>query len=252
MAGHSHSANIRFRKDRVDAARGKIFSKMAREIMSAAREGGGDPAMNLRLRYAIDRAKSVSMPRDNIERAVKKGSGELGGDSLEELMYEGYGPGGVAILVHSLTDNRKRTAPEVRRIFEKRNGNFAANGAVAWMFERRAVFLVPGGEDRTEDSMTELVLEIEADDLVVEDGAFEIRAAAADFARVGAALQAQEVPVTEASIAWLPKNTVEIRDADVARQVLTLIADLDDHDDVQSVSANYEIPDDILEAVRDQ
>jgi YebC/PmpR family DNA-binding regulatory protein len=246
MAGHSHSANIRFRKDRQDAARGKVFSKLAREIMSAAREGGGDPASNLRLRYVIDRAKSMSMPRDNIERAIKKGTGELQGESLEELLYEGYGPGGVAILIESLTDNRNRTAPELRRLFEKRGGNLGSNGAVAWMFDRKGVFVVPREGGPTEDEMMELVIELDGDDLIVEDEAYEVRSEPGDFHRIGKLLQEKGVGIGEARIGWIPNNTVQVAERDKAQQVLTLIADLEEHDDVQAVAANYDIPDELM------
>ena len=247
MAGHSHSANIRFRKDRVDAARGKLFSKLAREILSAAREGGGDPSANLRLRYAVERARKLSMPRDNIERAIKKGTGELEGESLEELVYEGYGPGGVAIMVDALTDNRNRTAPEIKHIFEKRGGKFAASGAVAYLFDRRGIFAVAREGAPDEDAMMELVLEAGAEDLVTHEDVYEITTAVGDFHKVGQALDAAEgVEVKQASIAWIPQNTVTVAEKDKAQQVLNLIADLEDHDDAQTVSSNYEIPDELL------
>lgn len=252
MAGHSHSANIRFRKDRVDSLRGKLFSKMAKEIISAAREGGSDPAMNLRLRYAIDRAKKVSMPRDNIERAVKKGSGELAGEALEEVLYEGYAAAGVAVLVETLTDNRNRTAPDLRHIFEKRGGNLGTSGSVSFLFDRHGIFLVPKAEVGTEDEMMELVLEVEAEDLVDDGENFEIRSAAADFHAVGKALSEKDVPISEMRLAWIPTSTVEVTDLAKAEQVLRLMADIDDHDDVSSVSANYEIPDEILQEIESQ
>lgn len=250
MAGHSHSANIKFRKDRQDAARGRLFSKMAREIMSAAREGGSDPAGNLRLRYAIERARSVSMPRDNIERAIKKGSGQLQGESLEELTYEGFGPGGVAIIVGTLTDNRNRTAPELRRLFEKRGGNLAANGAVSWMFDRMGLLIVLREGAPSEEDLMELALELGADDLLSDGKAFEFRTGPGDVHRAAAALAEKGVPVAEAKIAWIPKNTVQVSEREQARQVLALVADLEDHDDVQSVSANYDIPDELIEELQ--
>ena len=246
MAGHSHSANIKFRKDRVDSLRGKLFSKMAKEIISAAREGGGDPSMNLRLRYAIDRAKKASMPRDNIERAVKKGSGELAGDQLEEILYEGYATAGVAVLVEALTDNRNRTAPDLRHMFEKRGGKLGTSGSGGFLFERRGIFLVPVAEAPSEDALMDVVLEIEADDLEKIGDVFEIRSAAADFHRVASALEERKLPISEMRLAWIPSNTVEVAERGKAEQVLQLLSDLEDHDDVQAVSANYEIPDAIL------
>ncbi|MCB9918833.1 MAG: YebC/PmpR family DNA-binding transcriptional regulator [Planctomycetes bacterium] len=246
MAGHSHSANIKFRKDRVDSLRGKLFSKMAKEIISAAREGGGDPSMNLRLRYAIDRAKKCSMPRDNIERAVKKGTGELAGESLEEVLYEGYAVAGVAVLVEALTDNRNRTAPDLRHMFEKRGGNLGTSGSVGFLFERHGIFLIPQDDAPSEDDLMEIVLEIEAEDLQRDGDAFEIRTAAADFHKVAQALEAKQLPISEMRLAWIPSNTVEVTDRAQAEKVLQLISDLEDHDDVQAVSANYEIPDQLL------
>ncbi len=246
MAGHSHAANIKFRKGRVDAARGKLFSKLAREIISAAREGGGDPAGNLRLRYAIDRAKAASMPRDNIERAIKRGTGELQGDSLEDLLYEGYGPGGVAFLVEALTDNRNRTAPEVRKTFEKRGGKMAATGAVAWMFERRAIFVVEREGAPGEEDMLEFVLEIGGDDLLVEAEAFEIRGAPSDFKTIAEGIEGKGLKAVEAGLAWIPKQTVSVEDREKASQILKLIEALEDLEDVRAVSANYDIPGDLL------
>ncbi|HHI79838.1 MAG TPA: YebC/PmpR family DNA-binding transcriptional regulator [Planctomycetes bacterium] len=247
MAGHSHSANIRFRKDRVDSARGKLFSKLAKEIISAAREGGGDPAANLRLRVAIDRARAASVPRDNIERAVKRGTGELQGEVLEDLLYEGYGPEGVAILVEAMTDNRNRTAPEVRKVFEKRGGNMGATGAVAWMFERKSLFILNRECCPDEDAMLEIVLEVGGEDLVTEAESYEVLGEASEFANILQGLEAKQLKCEEAKLAWIPKNTVEITDKEKAFQVLKLIDALEDLDDVTAVSANYEIPDEILE-----
>lgn len=246
MAGHSHSANIKFRKDRVDNARGKLFSKMSKEILSAAREGGGDPDANLRLRYAIDRAKAASVPRDNIARAIKKGIGELEGGTLEELLYEGYAPGGVAILIESLTDNRNRTAPEVRRALEKRGGNLAAAGAVAWMFERKSLFVVKRAEERGEDEMMELALEAGADDFKVVGEFYEVFGEPGDFHQIATGLAAEEIELAQSSIVWLPKNSVPVVDKDDAVKILELIDALEELDDVTNVSANYDIPEVIL------
>ncbi len=247
MAGHSHSANIRFRKDRVDSARGKLFSKLAKEIISAAREGGGDPVANLRLRIAIDRAKAASVPRDNIERAVKRGTGELSGSALEDLLYEGYGPSGVALLVEAMTDNRNRTAPEVRKVFEKRGGNMGASGAVAWMFERKSVFILSREGCPDEEEMLEVVLEVGGEDLLTEKESYEILGEASEFGQILQELETKGLKCEEAKLAWIPKNTVEITDKEKAFQVLKLIDALEDLDDVTAVSANYDIPDEILE-----
>lgn len=249
MAGHSHSANIKHRKDRVDSARGRLFSKMAKEIIAAAREGGGDPVANLRLRYAIDRAKKCSMPRDNIERAIKKGTGELSAGTLEEVLYEGYAPAGVAVLVETLTDNRNRTAPDLRHLFEKRGGKLGTAGSVAFMFERAGIFLVPVADVGGEDEMMDTVLEVEAEDLRQDGDVYEIRAAAADFHKVAQGLHGKGVPISEMKLVWVPNNTVEVADKAKAEQVLQLIADIEDHDDVSSISANYDIPDEIMKEI---
>jgi len=250
MAGHSHSANIKYRKDRVDSQRGKTFSKLARDIMSAAREGGGDPSANLRLRYAIDKARQVSMPRDNIERAIKKGCGELQGEALEEVIYEGYATGGVAVIVQALTDNRHRTAPDLRHLFEKRGGNLATSGAVAWMFERSGVFVVLREGVPSEDEMMGIVLDVGAEDLITTEDAYEIRSQASDFHSVGKGLEEREIAVEDARIIWVPTTTAEVADKDAARSVLNLISALEDHDDVQAVASNYDIPDALLVELR--
>ena len=250
MAGHSHGANIFYRKSAVDAKRGKLFSKIARMIILAARQGGGDPDINLKLRYAIDKARAVSMPKDNIERAVKRGTGELEGVTYEEVTYEGYAAGGVAVMVEALTDNRHRTAPELRKMFEVHSGNLASNGAVAWMFERKAVFRVQNGAGPGEDQLLEAVLEAGADDLINLGEGFEIRGDAGSFAAQKAALEARKVPLQSAEITWVPKNLVEVADTDNARRVVALMDALDDHEDVQNVFANYDIPDKVMADVQ--
>ena len=229
---------------------------MSKEILSAAREGGGDPDANLRLRYAIDRAKAASVPRDNIERAIKKGTGELEGGALEELLYEAYAPGAVALLIESLTDNRNRSAAEVRQVLEKRGGNLAAAGAVAWMFERKSLFVVAasqerGAKGRGEDEMMELALEAGADDFKVCGEFYEILGAPGDFHHIATGLAAVKIELDQSSIVWLPKNTVCVRDKEDARKLLQLIEAIEELDDVSNVSANYDIPDAVLAEIQE-
>jgi YebC/PmpR family DNA-binding regulatory protein len=248
MAGHSPWANIKHRKAAVDAKRGKLWSKLSKAIIVAARMGGGDPDSNLRLRYAINDAKAVSMPKDNIERAIKKGTGELEGGEVEEIVYEGYGPGGVAILCEIVTDNRHRTAPEIRKIFDTHGGKLGGTGCVAWMFERKSVFLVPAAQ-ASEDKLMEVVLEAGADDLSRQADAFQVTAPADAFATIAAALAAAGIEPESKQLARIPSSTVEVADLETARTILKLVEELDDHDDVQSVSANFSIPDEALAAI---
>ena len=247
MAGHSHWAGIKHKKALVDAKRGKLWSKLAKAIIVAAKTGGGDPAQNLRLRYAIDDAKAVSMPKDNIQRAIKKGTGELDGGNLDEIFYEGYGAGGVAVLCEVLTDNRNRTAPEVRKIFEMADGKLGSTNCVAWMFDSKGLFLIQA--DKTdEDSLMELALEAGADDVTQEGGKFEITCDPAAFQDVSRALTEAEIETDVSQITRVPQNTVDL-DAATARKVLKLMDRLDDHDDVQNVSANFNIPDDVMAVI---
>lgn len=248
MAGHSPWANIKHRKAAVDAKRGKLWSKLSKAIIVAAKMGGGDPDSNLRLRYAINDAKAVSMPRDNIERAIKKGTGELEGGEVEELIYEGYGPGGVAILCEIVTDNRHRTAPEIRKIFDTHGGKLGGTGCVAWMFERKSVFVVPAAKV-DEERLMEIVLEAGADDLTRQGDVFQVSAPADAFAAISDALSAASIEPDSKQLARIPTNTVEVSDLETARTVLKLVEELDDHDDVQSVSANFNIPDEALAAI---
>ncbi|MHB1033791.1 MAG: YebC/PmpR family DNA-binding transcriptional regulator [Pirellulales bacterium] len=244
MSGHSHWAGIKHKKALVDNKRGKLWSKLAKAIIVAAKMGGGDPDANLRLRYAIDDAKAVSMPKDNIQRAIKKGTGELEGGNLDEVLYEGYGPGGVAILCDILTDNRNRTAPEIRKVFEVNDGKLGATGCVAWMFQRKGFFLVPA--DRAdEETLTELVLDTGADDVKLVDQKFEITCEVSVYQKVVEALAAKKIEPEVSQISRIPTNTVDL-DAEAARKVLKLMEKLDDHDDVQSVSANFNIPDEMM------
>lgn len=242
MAGHSHWAGIKHKKAANDKKRGKLFSKMAKEIMVAARLGGGDPDMNPRLRQAIEKAKSVSLPKDNIERAVKKGTGELGGEDYMDLIYEGYGPGGVAIMVECLTDNKNRTAADVRSIFSKHGGNLGENGCVAYLFSRKGV-LTYDAERYSEDDILEVALEAGAEDVSTQGGAIEVDTAPDDFDTVLSALQEKSFEHETAEITMVPESTISL-DEDGTRKALRLIELLDDHDDVQNVSTNLDIPDD--------
>jgi YebC/PmpR family DNA-binding regulatory protein len=244
MAGHSHWANIAHKKGVIDAKRGKLWSKLARAIIVAAKEGGGDPATNLKLRYAIVDAKAGNMPKDTIERSVKKGTGELEGGNLEQVLYEGYGPAGVAVLCEIFTDNRNRTAPEVRKIFELAGGKLGATGCVAWMFDRKGMALI--AKDKVdEDTLMELAVEAGADDVVTDGDQYEVIAEPDSFAGVCAALEAAGIATESTQLTRIPKDTVDISGED-ARRVLKMMEALDDHDDVQTVSANFNIPDEVM------
>ena len=247
MAGHSHWANIAAKKSRIDKKRGKLFGKLSRAIIVAARNGGGDPAMNLALRYAVDKAKKASMPNDNIERAVKKGCGESDDEQYEEIVYEGYGPGGVAVLCDILTENRNRTAAEIRKVFEITGGNLGGTGCVAWMFERKGLFLIPI-KHAGEDQLFEVALEAGADDVKQTGDMFEVTCAPELFGQVSEALETAKIPTDLAEISRLPSSTIDL-DADSSRKILRLMEALEDHDDVQSVTANFNIPDEVMEEV---
>jgi YebC/PmpR family DNA-binding regulatory protein len=245
MSGHSHWAGIKHKKALVDAKRGKLWSKLAKAIIVAAKMGGGDPAANLRLRYAIDDAKAVSLPKENIQRAIKRGTGELDGISLEEVIYEGYGAGGVAILCEVLTDNRNRTAPEIRKVFELSNGKLGGAGCVAWMFESKGLFLIPA-ENTDEDKLMEIALEAGADDVKPESGKFEVICDPTLFHAVSKALANAGITPEASQITRISKTTVDITDPETAQKVLKLMDRLDDHDDVQNVSSNFYIPDNVM------
>jgi YebC/PmpR family DNA-binding regulatory protein len=244
MAGHSHWANIAHKKALIDNKRGKLWSKLSKAIIVAAKSGGGDVDMNLKLRYAIDAAKAVSVPKDNILRAIKRGTGELDGGNLDEVLYEGYGAGGVAVLCEILTDNRNRTAGEIRKIFEITDGKLGATGCVAWMFERKGLFLVPA-DAIDEDALLEFVLEAGADDVKRMEDKFEITCDPGLFAEVGTALSANGIQPDVNEITRIPNSTIDL-DTETARKVLKLMEKLDDHDDVQNVSANFNIPEEAL------
>lgn len=244
MAGHSHWAGIKHKKAIVDAKRGKMWSKLSKAIIIAAKHGGGDPDMNIRLRTAIDAAKAVSMPKENIQRAVKKGAGELGGVDYEEVTYEGYGSGGVAVLCEALTDNRNRTAPEIRKIFEVCDGKLGGSGCVAWMFDLKGLFLIPQ-EKVEEDRLMELALEAGAEDVRPSGKNHEVLCDPAVFHVVAKAFEDAGIEAEVKELSRIPKDTVDL-DVDTARKVLKLMERLDDHDDIQSVSSNFNIPDDVM------
>jgi YebC/PmpR family DNA-binding regulatory protein len=247
MAGHSHASNVARRKNAVDAVRAKIFSKHSREITVAAKFGGGDPNFNPRLRAAISAARGESMPNDNIDRAVKKGTGELAGASYEELTYEGYGPGGVALVVEAMTDNKNRTAAEIRSIFAKYNGNLGAPGSVAWMFKKKSWFLI---DNTTEDAVLEATLEAGPDDIkTVGADQVELIAAMEKFDDIEKALKTADLAVSVGKLTFIPDNSVPVADFDTAKSLMTLIDKLEDHDDVQNIHANYDIPGEILKKI---
>ncbi|MEX0613148.1 MAG: YebC/PmpR family DNA-binding transcriptional regulator [Pirellulales bacterium] len=247
MAGHSHWAGIKHKKALIDNRRGKLWSKLSKAIIVAAKGGGGDPATNLRLRYAINDAKAVSMPKDNIERAIKKGTGDLEGVNFEEVLYEGYGPGGVAVLCEILTDNRNRTAGEIRKVFELAGGKLGATGCVAWMFDRKGVLEIPA-DQTNEESLMDLALEAGADDVRQSGKNFEIVCDPETFTTVCDAVDAAGLKTEVRQITRIPKDTVDL-DAETARCVLKLMDALDDHDDVQNVAANFNIPDEAMAGI---
>lgn len=244
MAGHSHWANIAHKKALIDNKRGKQWSKLSKAVIVAAKMGGGDPDQNPRLRLAVSDAKAARMPKDTIERAIKKGTGELEGGNMEETVYEGYGPSGVAVMCEILTDNRNRTAPEIRKLFEIAGGSLGGTGCVAWMFDRKGLFMIPA-EGTDEDKLMELALEAGADDVKLADHQYEVTCDPAAYSTVGDALEAAGIAVEMKKITNIPKSTVDL-DAENARKVLKLMEALDDHDDVQGVSANFNIPEETM------
>jgi YebC/PmpR family DNA-binding regulatory protein len=251
MAGHSKWANIKHKKGAADKKKGKIFSRITKEIMVAAREGGGDPDANPRLRTALTAAKSANMPNANVERAIKKGTGEIEGETFEELNYEGYGAGGVAVYVECLSDNKNRTASEIRTAFDRNCGNLAGVGAVTWMFHRKAQFVITG-ENADEDKLMELLIDAGAEDISVSDGVAEVMSAPECFVDISKALETAGIPVEESGIIYHPENTMKIEDEKVARQVLRLIEKLEDQDDVQAVYSNLDIADDIMMKISEE
>jgi len=244
MSGHSHWATIKHKKGAVDAKRGVHWSKLSRAIIIAARHGGGDPNMNLKLRYAIGKAREVSMPKDNIERAIKRGTGEVEGLTFDEITYEGFGPGGAAVLVEILTDNRNRTNGEVRKLFERGGGNMGGAGCVGYLFERKGLFHIPA-EGIDEDALLATVLDAGADDLRRQGPSFEIVCDPLAFNKVQEALQKAGLNVTNAELAQIPKTPMDV-DAETAKRVVRLMEALDDHDDVQNVYSNINMTEEII------
>ena len=239
MAGHSHSANIARRKGAVDAKRARVFNKCARMLQSAVRQGGADPDTNLKLRYAIEKARAVNMPKDNMERTIRRAVGE--GKQDEELIYEGYAPGGVALMITALTDNRHRTSADLRHVFEKGGGSMGSPGSVGFLFQHRAILVVERGA-RSEDELMELTLEAGADDVRLEDASATILAAPTAFLEVKSALEKRGLAFLSAELGYVPLTTVAIADKKVAGGVLKLIESLDENEDVQDVYANYDLP----------
>jgi len=244
MAGHSHWAGIKHKKALIDNKRGKIWSKISKAIMVAAKLGGGDPETNARLRVPLADARAARMPKDNIERAIKKGTGELDGGNVEEIIYEGYGSGGVAVMCEIMTDNRNRTAPEIRKIFEVHGGKLGATGCVAYLFDRKGLVLVSA--DKTdEDSLMEVALEAGADDVRQADSRFEVTCEVDVYSDLTYALENAGIEADVKQVTRIPNSTVDL-DAGSGRKILKLLEALDDHDDVQNVSANFNLPDDVI------
>ena len=249
MSGHSKWSSIKHKKGAADVKRGKLFSKLSRAIIVAAKEGGPDPSGNLALQNAIEKARSYSMPKDNIDRAIAKGTGEgSDGAAYETVVYEGYGPEGVAVIVEALTDNRNRTAADVRHLFARNGGNLGATGAVAWQFERRGVVVVPG-EGVDEEELLLVAADGGAEDIEQDGTVFQVTSAPEALAAVRQAIQGAGFSVDSAELMLVPKTTVEIGDEQKARQVMRLIDALEENDDVQDVYANFDIPEQVLEAV---
>ncbi len=251
MSGHSKWHSIRHKKAAKDAKRGKLFTKLIKDITVAARDGGGDPDLNPRLRRAIEKAKAANMPAENIERAIKKGTGELPGVTYESVVYEGYGPGGVAILIHAYTDNKNRTVAEIRHIFSKKGGNMAGAGSVAWLFSKKGLIIV----DKSvidEDSLLEIVLDAGAEDLKAEGSTYEIYCEPAVLETVRQALEDKGIAYQSADITMVPSTTVQISDEHTARQLLSLMEALEEHDDVENVYSNFDIPEDLMEKISEE
>ena len=245
MSGHSKWASIKHKKAATDIKKGKIFSKLAKEITISAKDGGGELDVNARLRLAVNKAKSVNMPADNIDRAIKKGTGELPGVSYEEISYEGYGPKGVAFIVEALTDNKNRTAAEIRNIFSKRGGNMAGPGSVSWMFTKKG-FIMVKDSSADEDKVFTAALDSGAEDIKTESSLYEIITSVSAFEKVKNALEEASIEIESAEITMIPSNSIQI-EGDDAKQVLALIDLLEDYEDVQNVYANFDIPDEFLE-----
>jgi len=246
MSGHSKWATIKHKKAATDAKRGNLFTKLIREVTVAAKNGGGDPTTNVRLRTAIDRAKQSSMPQDNIDRAIKKGTGELEGIIYEEFTMEGYGAGGVAIMVELLTDNKNRTTADIRNIFSKKNGNVAGAGSVGWMFQKKGYIEIDKKVYPDEDSIMGVVLDAGAQDMQTEEDVYAVTTDVRDLEAVKKALENNKIKIKSAEITMIPSTVIKL-EGDAAKQVLGLVEALEEHDDVQNVYANFDIPDELIE-----
>ncbi len=246
MSGHSKWHSIKHKKSAADAKRGKIFTRLAREITVAARDGGGDPDMNARLRKAVSDAKSANMPNENIDRAIKRGTGEIEGVNFDEITYEAYGPGGVAILIEAMTDNRNRTVAELRHLLSKNNGNLGESGSVSWMFDRKG-YIVVGKDQKSEDELFDIAIEAGAEDLKEDGDNFEIFTDQDGFEEVKNAVDGAGIETQVAEVSMIPQNYVKLEGSD-AQQMLRLYEAIDDHDDVQSVYANFDVDEEALTA----
>lgn len=246
MSGHSKWHNIKLRKGKQDAIRGKLFTKLAREIIVAAREGGGSPDTNLRLRFAVQKAREASMPQDNIKRAIQRGTGEIEGANYEEITYEGYGPAGAAVLVRCLTDNRNRTVAEIRNIFTKTGGNLGESGCVGWMFDRKGLIRLPAGSV-DEDTLMMATMDAGAEDIHMDEDGIEVTCNSEDLGKVRDAITEAGLTFTDADLTMIPQTTIRIEDPNEARKILRLIDMLDDNDDVQTTYSNVDIPDEVLQ-----
>ncbi|KPL21686.1 MAG: transcriptional regulator [Phycisphaerae bacterium SM1_79] len=245
MSGHSHWAGIRYKKAAADARRGKIWSKIARMIIMAAKQGGGDPGANLALRYAIDKGKAANMPKDTIEKAVRKGTGELEGTSFEEVLYEGYGPSGIAIMVEALTDNRNRTGPQLKRLFERHGGSLGTSGCVNWMFSKKGLITV-NADNTDEEQLLDIALSAGADDIQIVGEVFEVTCEPGAYEELKKTLQEKDIATEVAEISMVPQSVVEINDERTAKKIIALMEAFEDHDDVQNTYANFDIPDEII------
>ena len=248
MSGHSHWAGIKHKKAVIDIKRGKVWSKLARAIIVAAKAGGGDPSANLALRYAIDKAKASNMPKDTIEKAIKKGTGEGGTVNFEEIVYEGYGPAGVAIMVDTLTDNRHRTAPEIKRLFEKHGGAMGSAGCVNWIFHKKGLITVSTSK-MAEDELMEIALAAGAEDMQTAGDVYEITCDPAAYDKLKEELKAKNIATEIAEISMVPQNTVPVNNAETAKKVIGMMEAFEDHDDVQNVYANFDIPQEIMSKI---
>jgi YebC/PmpR family DNA-binding regulatory protein len=247
MSGHSKWANIKHRKAAQDSKRGTLFQKLVKAIIIAAKEGGGDPGANMRLKAAIERAKAVSVPAENIERAIKRGTGEIEGAIYEEVLYEAYGPGGIAVIVEATTDNKNRTTPEIRALLTRNGGSLGEAGCVSWNFSRRGVITIEGGVD--EDELLLAVLDAGGEDLANEGDTFSVYTDPSEVHVVAEALKKQGYPVANAESQLLPKTTVSVSEKNMAAKIMKLLDALEEHDDVQNVACNVDIPDDVLESL---